>query len=623
MAEDGEGRERGTDELFEDLDKFFAPIEEVDWPEGEGQAPSRAQEARPGAPPGERPSEPVATGEPASTGFPDAEPSSEVATTDEPAVPAGVDQPTQEMSADEWDDLRARFGQGGGLDDDEGRPEEEREAIPPGGRDSYSFMQQFLPQEGEEGATEAGEPAGEAPASGGTAGDEVAGAGVTEAAETGWAPDETEEVELEPAVPSLEDMRRAPDEYQDLPGPGEEAATPELDDDEVSASLWDEAEEPDAAAGEEPEEPLAVVTVTPEEEPPPGGVEAAAEHFAEAIRESGELPVISIRADDEAEGIEPGPEPLGDDLASGFEQEPPVPRTIKVGASDVGPSWQEPTSAEVATEAELEPAPPGRNVPMAFLVGAGLAVVGLGALAISKAAFTVVAGIIVLVAQMEMYAAVRRRNYHPAVPVGLAFGVLTIAAAYLKGESAMLAMIALSVPFTFLWFMAMPASRRRNAVGNIAMTLFPLLYVPFLAGFLLMTLAASKVLMISVLGLAVGYDVAAFAIGSWFGERTLAPSISPSKTWEGLVGATLVIVLVSVVFLASLDAIGTLMRALGLAIVVSIFAPLGDLSESLMKRDLGIKDMGSILPGHGGVLDRIDSVLLVAPAAWYFFRVFF
>jgi phosphatidate cytidylyltransferase len=160
-------------------------------------------------------------------------------------------------------------------------------------------------------------------------------------------------------------------------------------------------------------------------------------------------------------------------------------------------------------------------------------------------------------------------------------------------------------------------------VVNIAMTIFPLVYIPFLAGFVMLTLAASTTLMISVLGLAVGYDIAAFAIGSWFGERPLAPTISPSKTWEGLVGATLVILLVSIVFLASVDPISTLMRAAGLAVVVSVFAPLGDLAESMMKRDLGLKDMGSILPGHGGVLDRIDSILFAAPAAWYFFRIFF
>jgi phosphatidate cytidylyltransferase len=131
-----------------------------------------------------------------------------------------------------------------------------------------------------------------------------------------------------------------------------------------------------------------------------------------------------------------------------------------------------------------------------------------------------------------------------------------------------------------------------------------------------------------VLGLGVGFDIAAYLFGSllggsWFGERGLAPTISPSKTWEGLIIATLILILVSVAALANIDPISTGIHALALAIVVSVAAPLGDLAESMLKRDLGIKDMGSILPGHGGVLDRIDSLLFAAPAAFYLFRVFF
>jgi phosphatidate cytidylyltransferase len=663
VADDSEGRERGTDELFEDLDKFFAPIHDVDWPEqGEAAAGAGARSARPAeqdprdtsreAPPPEEPvSEELSdteVDETADAEVTDAEAGDLDPGVEPPPSERSMDQPTQELSSDEWEDLRARFGRGEQIDE-EAAPV--GEALTPGDDDPYSFMRQFLPTEGEETEGPAGS-AGE-PSS--------AGQGALELGPPGTGNLDEEE---EPSGLTVDDLRKAPDAYRDLPAPpaeDEDAAdaglfAPEEGEDDLAAAMWgdegpadeaadsgvlepadgpealpveaegDLADEPDAFApleGEPGEEDLGVAVVVAEEEPPPGGVEAAAEHFAEAIRQSGELPVISAEAPDEVEMLEPGPDPVGDDLEGGFEQEPPAPRTIKVGASEFGPSWQESTSVEVASAAEQEPAAPGRNVPLAFLVGAGLAIIGLGSLAISKAAFTVVAGIVVILAQSEMYAAVRRRNYQPAVPVGLAFGVLTIAAAYLKGEQAMVAMVALSVPFTFLWFMAMPPQRRRGTVANIAMTIFPLIYVPFLAGFVLLTLAASTTLMISVLGLAVGYDIAAFAIGSWFGERPLAPTISPSKTWEGLVGATLVILLVSIVFLASVDPISTLMRAAGLAVVISVFAPLGDLAESMMKRDLGLKDMGSILPGHGGVLDRIDSLLFAAPAAWYFFRIFF
>ena len=239
-----------------------------------------------------------------------------------------------------------------------------------------------------------------------------------------------------------------------------------------------------------------------------------------------------------------------------------------------------------------------------------------------------VAVIVVGLAQLELYSAIRRAHYHPAVPLGLAFGALTMVAGYLKGEAAMMAMVALAVPFTFLWYMALPPQLRKGVLINAAMTLLPLLYVPFLAGFLLLILSESTALMLAVLGLTVGFDIAAYLFGSllggsWFGERGLAPTISPSKTWEGLIIATLIVILVSVAALANVDPISSGGRALGLAIIISLAAPLGDLAESLLKRDLGVKDMGSILPGHGGVLDRIDSVLFAAPLAFYFFRIFF
>ena len=115
---------------------------------------------------------------------------------------------------------------------------------------------------------------------------------------------------------------------------------------------------------------------------------------------------------------------------------------------------------------------------------------------------------------------------------------------------------------------------------------------------------------------------AAFVVCSWWGSRPLAPAISPKKSVEGAVGATMVVIAVAVGAVApAVDLLNTLPRSVGLAVVVAVFAPLGDLAESLLKRDLGVKDMGSILPGHGGVLDRIDSLLFVAPAAFLFLRL--
>jgi phosphatidate cytidylyltransferase len=125
-----------------------------------------------------------------------------------------------------------------------------------------------------------------------------------------------------------------------------------------------------------------------------------------------------------------------------------------------------------------------------------------------------------------------------------------------------------------------------------------------------------------VLGLAVLYDVIAYAVGTLWGNRPLAPSISPNKSWEGVIGATLGILIVSLAIVPAIEPF-TSSRAVGLALVIAVVAALGDLVESAIKRDLGVKDMGTILPGHGGILDRIDALLFAFPAAYYFLQLSF
>jgi phosphatidate cytidylyltransferase len=202
-------------------------------------------------------------------------------------------------------------------------------------------------------------------------------------------------------------------------------------------------------------------------------------------------------------------------------------------------------------------------------------------------------------------------------------GALVLGAGYYRGESAMLAMVALSTFATFLWFMAAPEQHRRNVVTNVALTVFGIVYIPMLAGYVfsVLRLPDGRGLGLSIIGLTFAYDTAAFVVGYLSGSRPLAPTISPKKSWEGAIGATLVVIAVAVGVVAPyVDVLDTVGKAVGLAVVVALFAPLGDLAESLIKRDLGVKDMGSILPGHGGVMDRIDSLLFVAPAAYMFMR---
>jgi len=267
-----------------------------------------------------------------------------------------------------------------------------------------------------------------------------------------------------------------------------------------------------------------------------------------------------------------------------------------------------------------------RDVPAAFITGLALAGVALGSLALGKWAFALAAGAIVLWAQGELYLALQRHHLQPATALGLVSGGLVLGAAYFRGEAAMLSMFVLSVFATFLWYMAAPASHRRGTATNIGVTVLGVAYVPLMAGYALAMLdfTDGRAVVLSVIGLTFVYDTAAFIVGSWWGNRPLAPTISPKKSLEGAIGATLVVIAVSVGAVApAVTALNTVGKSVALAVVVAVLAPLGDLAESLIKRDLGVKDMGSILPGHGGVLDRIDSVLFVAPAAFLFLRLIF
>jgi phosphatidate cytidylyltransferase len=402
--------------------------------------------------------------------------------------------------------------------------------------------------------------------------------------------------EEEEAEISEETFGRAPSAYVDLPGPSEEAeGEPEVD------STFREAS-------------------AEEEEPTPEAVEAAAEHFARSVRDEADLDV-----EDETSL----PELLGggeEDIAT--EMEEPVGSGRATGMSGSGseglggPSWQEPTTIEVGMENEARRT--GRDVPAAFITGLVLAGVALGSLAVGKWAFALTAGAIVLWAQGELYLALQRHHLQPATALGLVSGGLVLGAAYFRGEAAMLSMFVLSVLAAFLWYMAAPASHRRGTTMNIGVTVLGIAYVPLMAGFALamLDLKDGRAVVLSVIGLTFVYDTAAFIVGSWWGNRPLAPTISPKKSLEGAIGATLVVIAVSVGAVApAVTALNTVGKSVALAVVVAILAPLGDLAESLIKRDLGVKDMGSVLPGHGGVLDRIDSVLFVVPAAYLFLRV--
>jgi phosphatidate cytidylyltransferase len=229
----------------------------------------------------------------------------------------------------------------------------------------------------------------------------------------------------------------------------------------------------------------------------------------------------------------------------------------------------------------------------------------------------------VLLGQYELYVTMQHRGFRPAWLLGLLVGGMVVAAAYFEGERALLAFIGMGVVASFLWYMASGPKAREGAVRDMGATLFGILYVPFLAAYYVLILTkipSGRTLMLAVLGATFVYDAVAYVVGSLYGSRAIAPMISPKKSVEGLIGATLCTIVFSALVIAYIEPFSWT-QGLALGAVISVFAPLGDLAESMLKRDLGVKDMGSVLPGHGGILDRIDSALFVGIAAFYFLRL--
>lgn len=371
-------------------------------------------------------------------------------------------------------------------------------------------------------------------------------------------------------------------------------------------------------------------------------LEAAAAHFAESIGDEGGVAgpaprVVQIdedSADDLMEelGAEPYPaeEAEDEDVFAAMAEEEPS-RTIVVGTEGLGgPSWQEPAAVEVG--ADLDRHGTERDVPAAFLTGIVLAGVALVALLIGEGVFAIFAGVVALVAQGELYGVMAKHHRQPATAVGLVSGALILAGAYYHGEAGLVSMLSLGLLATFLWYLTVPASHRKDLVGNIGLTMLGLVWVPVLAGSLLIILTTfESQVVVAVIALTFVFDTVAFVIGSVWGgsfvQRPLAPATSPKKSIEGLIVGTLGTVIISVGFVTALVDAGpgifqaSRLNAVLLGLVVSLAATFGDLAESLIKRDVGVKDMGSVLPGHGGVLDRIDSLLFVAPAALLLLRI--
>ncbi len=264
----------------------------------------------------------------------------------------------------------------------------------------------------------------------------------------------------------------------------------------------------------------------------------------------------------------------------------------------------------------------GRNLPAAVSSGLALVVIVGLALLFARPVFLVIVALLLLLAIWEVAGALARKDLN-----------VTLVPAYIGGLGIFLAGVLGSVPWVmyalYLAVLVSVAWRMFSVnlpgrpIMDVMATVFVLVYLPFMASFvgLMSTHSPEPWPLIFFIVVVVCNDLGGWIAGVLFGKHPMAPRLSPKKSWEGFIG--------SVLMSGAAAWIGTLVMdlpwwwALIMGPVGAFLGTLGDLTESLIKRDVGLKDMSSIVPGHGGIMDRLDSLLFAAPAFYLIFAVAF
>lgn len=258
-----------------------------------------------------------------------------------------------------------------------------------------------------------------------------------------------------------------------------------------------------------------------------------------------------------------------------------------------------------------------------LVAGAVLGAVALTCLFIGPVPLLFLVAALALVAAGELLRLGRSRGARPVPVVGLAGVAALFVVAHYEGADAPDLFPAV-VAATLIASCAAMVLRRRSegAVRGVATTVLVVVYVGLMGSYIVaMRGAPDGFRLVLTFGLMVVLnDAGAWAVGGRYGRHRLLASVSPDKTWEGWLGGTTATVAVGIAAGLRLDPPMTLGRGLVLAALVSGAAPLGDLFESLLKRDLSVKDSGAVIPAHGGALDRLDSLIFTAPLFFYAFR---
>ncbi len=262
----------------------------------------------------------------------------------------------------------------------------------------------------------------------------------------------------------------------------------------------------------------------------------------------------------------------------------------------------------------------GRDLVAAVAAGLVLGIICLVSLFTVKWLFAVVAGVALVIAVQEFRVAMKQRGI-TIDAMTLFAGVVALSVAAYFGGLAWLAMgfgvLVLALVFRRL------RGGTEGYVRDVTASVFVAAYLPFMVGFVMLMLRADNGAerVLTFILLTVCSDIGGYAAGVLFGKHPIAASISPKKSWEGLVGSlVLQSVAGALLFVFLFDA--PWWQGVVTGIVLTAVATLGDFAESAVKRDLGVKDMGTIVPGHGGMMDRLDSLVPNAFVAWLLLTLF-
>lgn len=289
-----------------------------------------------------------------------------------------------------------------------------------------------------------------------------------------------------------------------------------------------------------------------------------------------------------------------------------------VGTGLIG--FEDVTGERGLSEEDVETVEQRRTTDLTIRVASAVILAGvfIATLVLGGAWFTGFVLVAMVVSLGEFYASVRTVGYNPLALFGLIGVIGGAVAADAYGTPGLYGWVVVTIGATAFFF---SLAQRRNPLDDAGITVMGLVWISLLGFAIVIGQSdfAVPVILLTVLATA-GFDIGAYFVGKTFGKRQLAPSVSPNKTWEGLIGGvvtttTLLTVLSTFPYFDPLSVNHAAIFAAG----ICVLAPLGDAAESVVKRSIGVKDMGSIMPGHGGILDRIDALLFMIPAAWVIF----